>query len=338
VFVNCGTSSRDFSDGSVSVNRDPTDDLGAMEAYLTEGPSRGLWLNGNSVAKNFGAYGSGPQLAFLSGVLGAVFDDMSYRTFSGHDFSERCRELNPHYGNAASDNYFSVADSIGIYGSGCPTRYDYDVIHKNTGADGIVGNALLYDRSDLPGESDGGPAYASVYHILATGSGSDSARTVLDGFSLHLLRDERCWTRGGIRDWARDLLGNPGPSGVIAPGFFALRPSGELLCPPVSEELVGPGEPPATRYSYRLDQNYPNPFRARTTIRFSTKAKGKVEILIFDAAGRMVKMLNKLTGPGEGSIVWDGTDGRGHSVASGIYFYRIRAGEFVSGKRMILVK
>ncbi len=338
VFLNCGTDSRDFSDGGVSYGSDPTDDLAAMEAYLTEGPSRGLWLSGNSVAENFSHYGGGPQPVFLSDVLGVVYDSHSYADFSGHDMAPRCRDLNPHYGDAATDNYFSVADSIGLYGSGCPTRYDYDVIHKNTAADGVVGNGLLYDRSDTPGESQGGPAYASVYHVFPTGSGTDSARTVLDGFSLHLLRDERCWTAGGIRDWARDLLGNPGPDGVIAPGFFALRPSGELLCPPVGDELVGADGPLPARYSYRLGQNYPNPFRARTTIRFSTKRREAVEILVFDAAGRLVKKLNKVAGPGEDGVVWDGTENNGRPVASGVYFYQIRAGNFVGAKRMILVK
>jgi hypothetical protein len=339
VFINNGTlgAGSTFSDGGEDVSYDPTDDIAAMEAYLTEGPSRGLWLSGRDIATDFH---NDPvfKRPFLSNVLGAVWDHNSYNSYSGHGMQSRCRDLFTGYGACATDNYFSVTDSVGLYGSGCPMRYNFDVIHKNGATDGLVGNALLYDRSDLPGESQGGVAYASVYHIFPTGQGSDSARTVIDGFSLHLLRDERCWTGKGIRDWTRDLLGNPGPSGVIAPGFFALRPSGELLCPPVGDELVGTHGPAPARYSYRLSQNYPNPFRAQTTIRFSTNKKERVEILVFDAAGRLVKRLNKVAGPGEGSTVWDGTEGNGRPVASGVYFYQIRAGDFVSGKRMILVK
>lgn len=337
ILINNGTLGEysTFSDGHRGMS-DPTDDIAAMQAYLTEGPSRGLWLSGRDIATDF--QHNGYKRPFMEDYLGAVWDHNSYSAYSGHGMQERCRDLFTGYGACATDNYFSVADSVGLYGSGCPTRYDYDVIHKNVAADGLVGNALLYDRTDLPGESQGGVAYASVYHIFPTGQGSDSARTVIDGFSLHLLKDERCWTGKGIKDWMRDLLGNPGPSGVEAPGFFALRPSGELLCPPVGEELVGAGDPPPVRYSYRLSQNYPNPFRARTTIRFSTKKKEMVEILVFDAAGRLVKRLNKVAGPGEGGIVWDGTESNGRAVASGIYFYKIRAGNFVSAKRMILVK
>lgn len=339
ILINSGTlsESKVFSDGGAGATGDPTNDIAAMEAYLTEGPSRGLWLSGNSIAHDL-YVGSAVRRPFLNNVIGAEFDATNYRTYSDHGPEARCRDLFTIHGDCTSDNYFSAADSLGLYGSGCPTQYNFDVIHKNATATGIVGNALLYDRSDIPGQSAGGVAYATVYHVFPTGSGTDSARTVIDGFSLHLLRDERCWTNKGVRDWARDLLGNLGPGGVEAPGFFALRPSGELLCPPVGEELVGVEGPEPRRYFNRLDQNYPNPFRARTTIGFSTRTRTDVEVRIFDAAGRLIRTLAVKSGPGSGSIVWDGADGRGRAVAGGIYFYRIEAGGFVGSKRMILVQ
>jgi hypothetical protein len=326
-----------FSDGGVYATADPTNDIAAMEAYLTEGPSRGLWLSGNSIAHelNNDALVRRP---FLNNVMGAEFDATNYRDFSGHEMDAGCRILYSIHGDPASDNYFSVTDSVGLYGSGCPTLYNYDVFHKNPAAAGIAGNALLYDRSDIPGQSAGGVAYSSVYHIFATGQGTDSARAVIDGFSLHLLRDTECLTGAGVRDWARDLLGNPGPGGVIAPGFFALRPSGELLCPPVGDELAGTEGPGPQRFVNRLDQNFPNPFRAGTTIGFSTATRTDVEVRIFDVAGRLVRKLKKKSGPGDGLVVWDGRNGEGRPMASGVYFYRIRAEGFVSGKRMILVQ
>jgi len=84
---------------------------------------------------------------------------------------------------------------------------------------------------------------------------------------------------------------------------------------------------------------YPNPFNPETTIRFSVKDKTPVELNIYNILGQKVRtLINKPLEAGEHTVVWNGTDNRGHSVASGIYFYRMKAGNYTETKKMILKK
>ncbi|HNX03550.1 MAG TPA: T9SS type A sorting domain-containing protein, partial [Candidatus Cloacimonas sp.] len=84
---------------------------------------------------------------------------------------------------------------------------------------------------------------------------------------------------------------------------------------------------------------YPNPFNPETTIRFSVKDKTPVELNIYNILGQKVRtLINKPLEAGEHTVVWNGTDNRDHSVASGIYFYRMKAGNYTETKKMILKK
>jgi flagellar hook assembly protein FlgD len=84
---------------------------------------------------------------------------------------------------------------------------------------------------------------------------------------------------------------------------------------------------------------YPNPFNPTTTISFSIKEKTPVELIIYNILGQKVRTLvNQPLEPGEHSIVWNGTDNKGRSVASGIYFYRMKAGNYSETKKMVLKK
>jgi hypothetical protein len=89
----------------------------------------------------------------------------------------------------------------------------------------------------------------------------------------------------------------------------------------------------------RLDQNSPNPFNPRTTIKYATSAVGPVQVDIFDASGRHVRNLLDRTLPaGEHEINWFGDDDTGHAVATGVYFYTVRAGRDSATRKMILVE
>jgi hypothetical protein len=89
----------------------------------------------------------------------------------------------------------------------------------------------------------------------------------------------------------------------------------------------------------KLLQNYPNPFNPATTISFTLPEKVNVNLSIFDLQGKLVKTLISETLPeGDGECMWDGTDLRGNSVSSGIYFYRLKAGKKVLTKKMVLLK
>lgn len=93
---------------------------------------------------------------------------------------------------------------------------------------------------------------------------------------------------------------------------------------------------------FSLSQNYPNPFNPSTSIKFSVPyfADGvNAQIDIFDVLGRKVKnILNKKVKSGEIEVTWTGINEFGSQVASGIYFYRLKAGDFVASRKMILIK
>jgi photosystem II stability/assembly factor-like uncharacterized protein len=86
--------------------------------------------------------------------------------------------------------------------------------------------------------------------------------------------------------------------------------------------------------SFSLEQNYPNPFNPSTTINYSIKEKGFVTLKVFDILGNEVKTLvNDEQDAGSYKFNFDAS-----SFSSGIYFYALKAGEFFSTKKMILLK
>ncbi len=97
----------------------------------------------------------------------------------------------------------------------------------------------------------------------------------------------------------------------------------------VDEEQI-----PEMPMQFLLSQNYPNPFNATTTIVYNLSIASDVTIAIYDILGRKVKTLISATQPaGTHSVVW-----HAGPLSSGIYFYRIKAGEYFSTKRCIILK
>lgn len=90
---------------------------------------------------------------------------------------------------------------------------------------------------------------------------------------------------------------------------------------------------------FTLSANYPNPFNPATNIRFRTESFSTVELQIFDIKGSLVKTLvNENRAAGEYSIVWDATDNNGKAVASGVYFYQLKANDLVQTRKMQLIR
>ncbi|MCK4224262.1 MAG: T9SS type A sorting domain-containing protein [candidate division Zixibacteria bacterium] len=90
---------------------------------------------------------------------------------------------------------------------------------------------------------------------------------------------------------------------------------------------------------FSLSQNYPNPFNPVTNFRFSLSKSAYVKIDIFNIVGQKVRTLvDEEMKPGVYVADWDGKDEKGNFVSSGIYFYRMQAGDFSDMKKMVLVK
>jgi hypothetical protein len=92
-------------------------------------------------------------------------------------------------------------------------------------------------------------------------------------------------------------------------------------------------------FELALHQNHPNPFNPSTTIAFTLPEKVHTKLTIYNIAGKLVKTLtNRPLDAGLHETVWDGTDGRGSSVSSGVYFYRLKAGDKMLTRKMVLLK
>ncbi len=111
-----------------------------------------------------------------------------------------------------------------------------------------------------------------------------------------------------MKDWEL-ILGKPGQTGSVTGNEMPLK--------------------------FALYQNYPNPFNPVTTIKFDLPKDANVKIRIFDLLGREVANLvnNELKKAGSYQIEWNAGN-----FASGVYFYRIEAGDYVQSKKMVLVK
>jgi predicted outer membrane repeat protein len=100
----------------------------------------------------------------------------------------------------------------------------------------------------------------------------------------------------------------------------------------------GEDEPVLPR-RFVITQNYPNPFNPVTTIEYSLPRQSHVSIEIYNVLGQRVRALvDREESTGSYTITWDGTTSLGQPAATGIYLYRIQAGEYVETKKMLLLK
>jgi hypothetical protein len=86
--------------------------------------------------------------------------------------------------------------------------------------------------------------------------------------------------------------------------------------------------------NFGLDQNYPNPFNPTTVISYQLSASSDVNLMVYDVLGREVAVLvNERKTAGSYSVTFNA-----RGLASGVYFYRLRADDFVETKRLILIR
>jgi hypothetical protein len=104
--------------------------------------------------------------------------------------------------------------------------------------------------------------------------------------------------------------------------------------------LVDPSDPtsvPGTEAQpdgYVLAQNYPNPFNPSTTIKFELRRSSEVELSVFDMLGREVSVLvNETREAGVHEVKFDAS-----GLSSGMYFYRLQAGDFVQSRKLLLIR
>ena len=112
--------------------------------------------------------------------------------------------------------------------------------------------------------------------------------------------------------------------------------SGESLPVTIGEKRIDISVIPSV---FALHQNYPNPFNPVTEIQFDVPLESQVQLTIYNIMGQEVTTLtNSIMQAGFHSVRWDGTNGLGEQVSTGLYFYRLSSPVFTSTKKMIMVK
>ncbi len=125
---------------------------------------------------------------------------------------------------------------------------------------------------------------------------------------------------------------------AIVPQFFVVQ-GGKLQvvsgAPPVSVET----EDPLIPDEFIVHQNFPNPFNPETEIRFALTKDSHVVINVYNTLGQQIATLtDSQYSTGFHSVHWDGKDGNGIRVSSGVYLYQIQAGEFSQVRKMSLIR
>jgi hypothetical protein len=104
------------------------------------------------------------------------------------------------------------------------------------------------------------------------------------------------------------------------------------------------GVEPVLPQKTRLAQNYPNPFNPETWIPFELAEAADITITIYDAKGQLVRTIALGKQPAgfyltqERAAYWNGRNDHGERVASGMYFYTLKAGKFTTTKKLFILK
>lgn len=141
-------------------------------------------------------------------------------------------------------------------------------------------------------------------------------------------------------DHGRWVMETPDGGFAIA-GMVPVNTGSRFGLAKIGDVYLDAGEEPigALPSEFELVANYPNPFNPQTTIEFALPSRSEVKLIVYDILGREVAVLLDETRPaGRHRVVWDGRDSGGRQQASGMYFCMLKAGEYRTSQKMLLLK
>jgi len=208
-----------------------------------------------------------------------------------------------------------------------PNFWDYVIVEGTLDGANWVPLAPGYD-------SRANPVWSSAYDNWPSGDGGSNA--IGNGSMLipHTIDLLDTFDPGDTIFIRFRLFSDPG---VVAWGWaiddIVIQPTGVGIADEGSGGTPGMILP-------ALGPNVPNPFNPSTEISYSVPTRTRVELVVYDLAGRMVKRLvnPRFRDPGEYRVEWDGRDDQGRAVSSGVYLYQLRTDEFERTRKMTLLK
>jgi len=254
---------------------------------------------------------------------------------------------NPYYGEPSmpvEEEIFVSNEIIPLYDSGCI----HVILFGKWNVDALLGRGNVYNPSTLPMESAteiGGTAY--WMSNLTIGYNEDP----LEIPSIGVLYPEQSTPGFNL---ASTNVGPPGPCATQQVNSMnksfcynywdpsKARDGQNTVIDFIAEWIYGlelrvhinPADPKTIPNEIILCQNYPNPFNPSTNIDYSLPSSSHVSIIVYDVLGRKVETLldgNQVAGYHQ--VIWNASN-----VSSGVYFYRITAGENAITKRMLMLK
>lgn len=211
-----------------------------------------------------------------------------------------------------------LKDVTDLKGYGIQVNYDPSVLEFVTATD--AGETFLKsgERSaDLFGVLDHNKETGQLYIASAVTQGAAVSGSGTLGTLTFRLLDPN--PQNADINIAQGILFNPAHEGFIATNLgdrFSLVPS-----------------------EYALEHNFPNPFNPETTLRYAIPDAGQVTLSVYNVLGQeVVRLVDAEQMPGFYAIRWNGKNAQGLNVASGVYLYRIQAGEFKQTHKMLLLK
>jgi hypothetical protein len=274
-------------------------------------------------------------------LLAALGSGLNYSILDG--FSGITNSILPHVTTAGVNELFLLSPGARVRATGPPGGLLFtDRFGQPMGAFSEVGTGRIVALSDhlfhdvAVTQSDNRLFANQVFSWLALGgfdwlSVTPQTGTLAAGNSVEIsLELDASILPSGAYDLNLEVMSNDPGMPVVTIRMHVVVDS------TVTITGVGDGQVPGT---YQLHPNYPNPFNPTTTIRYDLPAAQDVKIVIYNVRGERVRVLvDRHQAPGRHEAAWDGRNSRGESVASGVYLYRIVAGEFVRTRKMTLLK
>jgi hypothetical protein len=321
-----------WNSGSFSAVNLVDEDADVLRAWLQilDPNGNGLYLAGDGIAHSMTAEAGTDPMAYdlLTDLLGVsfacgTFGDAGCPVGSPLDATV-CVNIDPVTGAAVSLRPQGKTH-LGK-GNGCPTNRSFDVLSPNPGA--------IYGTPQGEEEYATGVKTAQYTSVSNSTAGVISYKSLVDGIALdHRQEPGYCLNQsegsGSTGERLEEVLTWFGYTGALP-----------ACNDPGVPTAVGDGPVPA--YRTALTRFSPNPLpagRVRGRIAFTLAEDGPARISIFDLQGHLVRTV--WDGPaakGPNTAFWDGADGTGRSVASGVYFYSLRAGGRELSKKMVVVR
>ncbi|MCP4704907.1 MAG: T9SS type A sorting domain-containing protein [candidate division Zixibacteria bacterium] len=252
------------------------------------------------------------------------------------------------YGGTRADfgSDIAIAFDGGLLLSGWTASYGagfYDGYLVKTDADGNFQWSFAY----------GGAKEDRIYSVqqamdggyILTGIKEGSGSSLMD---IYVIKTDPTgnpiWERtygGSKSDFGRMIFQEPNHDYMLIGYTYSYSSGGSdiYILKLSGESTDSPIDPYAIPSGYELAQNYPNPFNMSTRIEFELPRISAVKLTIYNILGEIVRdWTYDIIYPGGNCVTWDGKNNYGDEIASGIYFYRLTAGEFIETKKMVLVK